>query len=81
MTRLSAHFDGHVIIPDEPINLPADTRLIVQIESEAPGSDTLGMDGDKFIGFAKSLNFDAASLNELEQAIHDGCEKVDPDGW
>jgi len=39
MTRsISAHFDGKVIVPDEPISLPAGQRLRVEIESvEAPG--------------------------------------------
>ena len=30
---VSAHFDGKVIIPDEPLDLPPNQALIVQIES------------------------------------------------
>lgn len=34
MTRsISAHFDGRVIVPDEPIDLPAGQRLRVEIEA------------------------------------------------
>ncbi len=29
---VSAHFDGRVIVPDEPLDLPANQALIVQIE-------------------------------------------------
>ena len=29
---VSAHFDGKVIIPDEPLDLPPNQALIVQIE-------------------------------------------------
>jgi hypothetical protein len=29
---VNAHFDGRVIIPDEPLNLPPNQALIVQIE-------------------------------------------------
>ena len=30
---VNAHFDGRAIIPDEPIDLPPNQALIVQIES------------------------------------------------
>ncbi|MGA2724790.1 MAG: hypothetical protein ABSG79_20565 [Bryobacteraceae bacterium] len=30
---VSAHFDGKAIIPDEPLDLPPNQTLIVQIES------------------------------------------------
>ena len=30
---VSAHFDGKAIIPDEPLDLPPNQALIVQIES------------------------------------------------
>ena len=33
MVRLNAHFDGNVIIPDEPTGLTAGTRLRVTLES------------------------------------------------
>jgi hypothetical protein len=32
MTTVNAHFDGKVIIPDEPLDLPANQPLIVRIE-------------------------------------------------
>ena len=32
MVTLNAHFDGKVIVPDEPLNLPADQKLRIQIE-------------------------------------------------
>lgn len=30
--RVNAHFDGKVIVPDEPLDLPPNQALIVQIE-------------------------------------------------
>lgn len=30
--RLRAHFDGRVIVPDEPVNLPVDEPLSVQVD-------------------------------------------------
>jgi hypothetical protein len=31
MVAVKAHFDGKVIVPDEPVDLPKDQPLIVQI--------------------------------------------------
>lgn len=33
MVRLTAHYDGKVIIPDEPVELPTGVPLHVSIES------------------------------------------------
>ena len=30
---VSAHFDGNVVVPDEPLNLPANQAVRVHIES------------------------------------------------
>ena len=38
MVAVKAHFDGKVIIPDEPLALAADQRLIVHIEAVPDGS-------------------------------------------
>jgi hypothetical protein len=32
MTTLTAHFDGKVLIPDEPVKLPVNCALKVQVE-------------------------------------------------
>ncbi|MEJ0089235.1 MAG: hypothetical protein WDM80_05740 [Limisphaerales bacterium] len=32
MTTLKAHFDGKVLIPDEPVNLPMDCTLELHVE-------------------------------------------------
>ena len=34
--RVSAHFDGRVIIPDEPLDMPPDEALVVDIERLGP---------------------------------------------
>jgi len=47
---ISAHFDGHVIIPDEPLQLPAGQRLRVEIEKveadKPPFADLLQFGAD-----------------------------------
>jgi hypothetical protein len=32
MVAIKGHFDGRVIVPDEPLNLPANQRLIVHVQ-------------------------------------------------
>jgi hypothetical protein len=33
MTKLKAHFDGKVLVPDEPVDLPIDCVLEVQVRT------------------------------------------------
>jgi hypothetical protein len=33
MTKLHAHFDGRVLIPDEPVDLPQDCTLEVHVQA------------------------------------------------
>ncbi len=40
MIAINAHFDGRVIVPDEPVDLPRDRALRVRIEPLA-GTDPL----------------------------------------
>ncbi len=35
MTTIFAHFDGHVLVPDEPVDLPQGRLLRVQVEEES----------------------------------------------
>lgn len=35
MTEIAAHFDGKVIVPDEPVQLPVGEPLRVQVELAA----------------------------------------------
>jgi len=37
-TTFSAHFDGHVIVPDESLQLPVGQRLTVHIDLPAPAA-------------------------------------------
>lgn len=42
MTKLKAHFDGKVLIPDEPVDLPVDRDLEIQVqvlEQKAAGQE------------------------------------------
>ncbi len=41
MTTLIARFDGRVLVPEEPVNLPTDRALRVQVEPVMPGEEVL----------------------------------------
>lgn len=44
MTTLLAHFDGQVLVPDEPVNLPQNRTLRIQIEEEpSPQTPLVGL--------------------------------------
>ena len=40
MTVLKAHYDGRVLVPDEPVDLPRDTPLEIQVRSVAEPTGT-----------------------------------------
>jgi hypothetical protein len=42
MIAINAHYDGKVIVPDEPVGLPPNQALIVRIEEpdEPPGRES-----------------------------------------
>jgi hypothetical protein len=40
MIALNAHFDGKVIVPDEPLDLPANQRVRIQVEPIASSTPT-----------------------------------------
>jgi len=52
MTTLRAHFDGHALIPDEPVELPRDCVLEVQVRRLGEGNGLTSRIGiDEKTGF------------------------------
>jgi hypothetical protein len=80
MTRLVAHFDGKVIVPDEPVDLPRNQKLIVHVEPESVGRPR-GTSGREFLEAVKKVKISHEDLAEMNKAIEEGCEQVDDDGW
>jgi hypothetical protein len=83
MTKLTGHFDGKVIVPDEPVNLPMNARLVIHVEPEPGGVDVLppGKTLGAMVEAARRADFDKQSLREMNAAIEEGCEQVDPHEW
>jgi hypothetical protein len=38
MVARRAHFDGQAIVPDEPIDLPPQTRVVILIDADDPAA-------------------------------------------
>jgi hypothetical protein len=50
---ITAHFDGKVIVPEEPVKLPVGTRLRVHVELAPAGNGKQGDKRRKIIGTGK----------------------------
>jgi hypothetical protein len=77
---LKATFDGHVIVPDEPVNLPAGSSVRVTIERDAEAEPKVGI-GPRLNEWLSRQQIDVDAVAEMQQAINDDCGKVDVDGW
>lgn len=75
---LRGHFDGKVIVPEVPVDLPRNQRLIIQVEpEEAPAEPAHGT--AEFI--ARQMEDHRISDEDAElmrAAIEDACERIDP---
>lgn len=76
--RFTGHFDGHVIVPEQPTDLPRNGRLVKTVRFGAsplppptPGSELL-----KVLG---TLSEEVA--DGQRRIIKQGCERIDDDEW
>jgi hypothetical protein len=68
MAAFKAHYDGHVIVPDEAVDLAPGQGLLVHTEPLVPDSRTLsGVPGRSLLSFAGVI--DADDLRKMSQAI------------
>ncbi|HUO09566.1 MAG TPA: hypothetical protein VM008_14750 [Phycisphaerae bacterium] len=73
MTTLKAHFDGHVIVPDEPVDLPMGRTLEIQVR-EVGELRPLGIRINKVSGLPEfDLPADAPPINleDVRRALDD----------
>ncbi len=54
MVTLNAHFDGKVLVPDEPLDLPANQKVRIQVEPIE--ADPKRTDFSQWIGLAAHPN-------------------------
>lgn len=51
MVQFSGHFDGRVITPDEPVEIPVNTPLRISIEA-VPAEESTGVDWGRLLALA-----------------------------
>jgi hypothetical protein len=76
VTRLIGHFDGKVIVPDGPVTLPLNQKLVIHV-AEPP----IGTSGPEFLRAIRAMKISDRDLSEMEKAIDEFCETVDSNGW
>ena len=75
MTRtLRAHFDGKVIVPDSPVDLPLNEPFEVTIKQVTKTQ----ISGAQFILAAKKLDISKQDWVIIETATTEAREKIDP---
>ncbi|HEY8667631.1 MAG TPA: hypothetical protein VIL86_13265 [Tepidisphaeraceae bacterium] len=85
MVAITAHFDGKNFIPEEPVDLPRDQRVLLHVSSiednlaDPNPSTQRGTPIAELMKLAGTL--DAQSAAEMMRAIEEGCEQVDPNDW
>ena len=78
-TVLRGHFDGRVIVPEVPVDLPRNQRLVIRVEpDEAPANASHGT--VEFVAQALAGHqIDDGDAELMRAAIEDACERIDPD--
>ena len=54
-------------------------KRVVDFADALVVSEPQGVPGSRLLKFAGTI--DTQSLREMEQAIEEGCEQIDPDAW
>lgn len=77
MVAFRGHFDGKVLVPDEPLDLPRGQRLVIRVETDQERPP--GVPGRELLDLAGTLSDEDA--RQMLEAIEEGCEQVDPNEW
>jgi hypothetical protein len=79
MVTIRGHFDGKVIVPDAPVNLPTGRSLTFRVDLQETGVPPSGVPGNSLLRFAGRLT--AQEADAIAEAIEQGCERVDGNEW
>ena len=78
MTTLRGHFDGKVIVPDEPVDLPRDQQLVINVTpaegSEKPAHGTI----EYIVERMKNSRISDEDAELMRTAIEEACERIEP---
>ena len=80
MVAIKGHFDGRVIVPEAPVNLPAGRSFTFHVDPKEPLSPKpSGVPGASLLRFAGAIP--EAELDAMTRAIEEGCERTDSHEW
>jgi hypothetical protein len=80
MVAIKGHFDGKVIVPDVPVDLPTGRRFTFHVDPhESSPSSPAGVSGASLLRFAGMIPID--DLDAMTRAIETGCERTDIHEW
>ena len=60
---------------------PEQQRQVLEFTQRMTTRLSAGTPGEVLMAAAREVNFDPADLEEMQQAIEEGCERIDWDGW
>lgn len=78
-TVFKAHFDGKVLIPDEPVSLPANQQVQVTVQTAADVAPSTS--GRDLVARLAQLQLTPDETAEMDRAIEEHCERINPDDW
>jgi hypothetical protein len=80
MVAIKGHFDGKVIVPDVPVNLPTGRPYTFHVDPHEPvTANPVGVPGASLLRFAGAISIE--DLDSMTQAIEQGCERTDANEW
>ena len=77
MTRLTAHFDGKVFVPDEPVDLPTNQKWILDVQAAEPSAEPEHGTAAYLAKHLKPMSDEDAE--EMRRIINERFQPIDPD--
>jgi len=79
MIAIRGHFDGKVIVPNEPVDLPRGKELLFRVDNSSDTAAPAGVSGESLLRFSGTICME--DLDLMTRAIAQGCEQVRNDEW
>jgi hypothetical protein len=74
MTKVTGHFDGKVVVPDEPDKLKPNQSVTIEGEPADPEFGTL-----EYVWKNMKDPLPDADAKQMLKAIEEACEQIDPE--
>jgi hypothetical protein len=76
---LTAHFDGRVIVPDQPVDLPQHERLVVTVRAWQGDAEPQHGTTEFVLRQIGNNPMSDEDAQIMRAAIEEACERIDPD--